>query len=286
MGSKYKVGPLQAAMQGCAFLFALLAVLAPTLPSALLLGLTGLWLAGSSLTLKRSMRWPSRVPWQLLPSLLLAGLLSVDAEHQTIWLWCFALLLMLPQPCWVTLLHFLLAGYSLWNVQADLDIGQTLLVAMLLTGLMVLGIARARDVQSAWKRIARRRRLVPGTRLWSDHQLGEDLPREIMRSEREGSHSELVLLRTHGRHFWHLMSRLCQRLNDYESCYKLDNRTLATLLISADLEQARKRRHSLFDDLPSPLRSRVVTLARPITLASEYQALRDQRQPLVIIEEA
>lgn len=286
MGSKYKVGPLQAAMLGCALLFVLLALSAPMLPSGLLLGLTGLWLAGSALTLARSVRWPFSAPWQLLPSLLLAGLLSVDAEHQTVWLWSFALLLMLPQPGWLMTLHGLLAGFGIWQVQPDLDVGQTLLVALLLLGMMVLGIARAREVQSAWQRIGRRRRLVPGTRLWSVHQLGEDLPREVVRSEREGSHGELVLLRTQGRHVWPLMRRLSQRLNDYEACYKLDKRTLATLLISRDLEQARQRRQTLLDDLPTPLRSRIVTLARPLTLASEYQALRDQRQPLVIIEEA
>ncbi|WP_458525922.1 hypothetical protein [Onishia taeanensis] len=286
MGSKYKVGPLQAAMLGCALIFLLLALTAPVLPSGLLMGLAGLWLAGSALTLARSVRWPSSIPWQLLPSFLLFGLLTVDAEHQTVWLWSFALLMMLPQPGWLMALHGLLASYGIWQVQADLDAGQTLLVALLLLGLMVLGIARAREVQSAWQRIGRRRRLVPGTRLWSSHQLGEDLAREVVRSEREGSHAELVLVRTQGRHFWPLMQRLCQRLSPYEACYKLDKRTLATLLISRDLGQARKRRQTLFDDLPAPLYCRVVTLARPLTLASEYQALREQRQSLVIIEEA
>ncbi len=285
MGSKYKVGPLQAAMLGCALLLIMLALSAPMLPSGMLLVLAGLWLTGSSLTLKCSVRWPSSVPWQLLPSFLLAGLFNVDSEHQTVWLWCFALLLMLPQPIWLMILHSLLAGYAVWQVQADLDVGQTLLIAMLLVGLMLLGLARAREVQSAWLRIGRRRRLIPGARLWSVHQLGEDLPREVVRSEREGSYAELVLIRTQGRQFWPLMSKLSQRLNDYEACYKLDNRTLATLLISRDLEQARERRKTLLDDMPTPLRSRIVTLARPLTLASEYQALRDQRQPLIIIEE-
>ncbi|MGB8713253.1 MAG: hypothetical protein WCD50_09005, partial [Onishia taeanensis] len=270
---------------GCALLLIMLALSAPMLPSGMLLVLAGLWLTGSSLTLKCSVRWPSSVPWQLLPSFLLAGLFNVDSEHQTVWLWCFALLLMLPQPVWLMILHSLLAGYAVWQVQADLDVGQTLLIAMLLVGLMLLGLARAREVQSAWLRIGRRRRLIPGARLWSVHQLGEDLPREVVRSEREDSYAELVLIRTQGRQFWPLMSKFSQRLNDYEACYKLDNRTLATLLISRDLEQARERRKTLFDDMPTPLRSRIVTLARPLTLASEYQALRDQRQPLVIIEE-
>ncbi|MAX31945.1 hypothetical protein SAMN05216571_11235 [Onishia taeanensis] len=285
MGSKYKVAPLQAAMLGCALLLILLALSAPTLPGGMLLVLAGLWLTGSSLTLKRSVRWPSRVPWQLLPSFFLAGLFTVDPQHQTAWLWCFALLLMLPQPIWLMILHGLLAGYATWQLQTDLDVGQTLLVTMLLVGLMLLGLARAREVQSAWLRVGRRRRLIPGAPLWSAHQLGDDLTREVVRSEREGSYAELVLLRTQSRQFWPLMDRLSLHINDYEACYKLDNRTLATLLISSDLEQARERRNLLLDGMPTPLRCRFITLARPLTLASEYQALRDQRQPLVIIEE-
>ncbi|WP_192036796.1 hypothetical protein [Halomonas sp. YLGW01] len=286
MESKYKVGSLQVAMLGGALLFASLALSAPGISGGLLFGLAALWLAGSALTLARSVRWPTGIPWQLLPSLLLFGLIATDAGHQSAWLWSFALLMMLPQPRWLVPLHGLLAAVSLWLMHPDLAPGQILMSGLLLLGLMALGIAQARGVKAARQRIGHRRRLVPGARLWSAHQLGEDLPREVLRSGREGSHAELVLLRTPRRHFWSLMHPLGQHLNDFEACYRLDTHTLATLMISRDLEQARQRRQTLLEGLPTPLRGRIVTLARPLTLASEYQALRDQRQSLVIIDEA
>ena len=75
MQSKYKIGLLRGNLLAAALLLALLAPAAPTLPEALLLWLATGWLGVTAVLLEFSHRRPAMVPWQLLPSLLLAALL-------------------------------------------------------------------------------------------------------------------------------------------------------------------------------------------------------------------
>lgn len=285
MRGKYKIGLFRLALLAGAVLLGWLAMRAETAGSMALLWLASLWLIATALLMDLSHRWPARTPWQLVPGLLLAGLLWLAPQQYAAWLWGWAILLMLPQPWWTVVLNALLAIHGWWQVQAQLDAGQATLVGLLLAALMLLGLARARALMPLWQRVRRRQRLLPGERLWSLRQLGEDLAREAARCDREGSHAELVLVSTRGRHCWPMARRLCRLIRDYEHCYRLDRRTLAVVLISRDLDQARERRRALLDGLALPLRARVIALNHALVLAEEHRALKEQQPDLIILEE-
>ncbi|GGX90726.1 hypothetical protein GCM10007160_17740 [Litchfieldella qijiaojingensis] len=284
MDSKYKTNLFRFHLLLGAGVLALLAIQATQETVRALLWLGTLWLVGSATLHELNQRWPTRTPWQLVPALLLASLLWLSPGQFACWLWAFAILLMLPQPWWLISLNVLLAALSWWRVQAHLSIEQGMSSALILTALMLLGLARSLNYRPLWQGVNERARLMPGTRLWTASQLLEDLPRESARSDREGTHTELILLRTHYHHCWSLAQTMCRALEPFEHCYRVDNKTLATLLTSRDIAHAHQRRESLLASLHGPHRIRAVSLAYPLTLEAECQALASQDRDLVIIE--
>ncbi|GEK72257.1 MULTISPECIES: hypothetical protein [Halomonas] len=276
MQSKYKVGLMRVNLLIAAGLASFLAITAETLPDALLLGLAALWLTVTASQAARRRRHPATVPWQLLPGLLLAALLWVTPDRHLTWLWAWAILLMVPQPRWVLLLNAALAVTSWWHLRPSLDTEQWALAGLLLAGLMLLGLARALELQALQRRIRHRARLLPGLPLWPSQCLRHDVQRERERARREDSHVELVLLHVRRRQLWPLAERLCQRLRPFENGYRLDRRTLALLLIHRDAEQAAERRRVLLADLDDSARVRVIALPRLGSLSGERRALKRQ----------
>ncbi|WP_043532288.1 hypothetical protein [Litchfieldella xinjiangensis] len=284
MDSKYKTGLFRFILMLGAVVMALLASQADNRTVQALLWIGALWLLASATLHELSQRWPARAPWQLVPTLLLASLVWLEPLQFATWLWAYAILLMLPQPRWVVVLNVLLAISSWWQVQAHLSTEQGVLSALVLASLMLLGLARVQHYRPLWRGVSDRVRLIPGARLWTVSQLLDDIPRESARSDREGTYAELVLLRTRHRHCWALSQTLSEAIQPFEHCYRIDGRTLATLLTSRNREHARQRREALLAKLRHLHQSRVVPLDYPLTLAAECQALARQDAPVVIIE--
>ncbi|EPC03519.1 hypothetical protein L861_18450 [Litchfieldella anticariensis FP35 = DSM 16096] len=284
MDSKYKTRSFRLTLLFGAGVLALLALRATQEAVQALLWLGALWLIGTATLHELSQRWPTHTPWQLVPTLLLASLLWLSPLQFACWLWAFAILLILPQPWWLVTFNILLATLSWWRVQAYLSTEQSMSSALILAALMLLGLIRSLYYRPLWQGISERVRLMPGTRLWTASQLLEDLPRESARSDREATHTELVLLRTQHRYCWSLAQALSRQLQPFEHCYRVDGRTLATLLTSRDIDHARQRRDALLASLHGPRRTRVISLACPLTLDAECEALAKQSRDLVIIE--
>jgi len=286
MQTKYKIGLLRGNLLIAALLLALLAVFTHHASEALLLWLAAGWLAVTALLLGFDHRRPATVPWQLLPALLLAALLWVNPERHVTWLWAWAVLLMLPQPRWILLLEGLLALATWGSLHALLGLEQWLLTGLLLAGLMLLGLSRALDLHARREVTLRRARLVPGLALWPGHRLAHDLALERSRSQREGVHAELLLLRTSRHLCWPLAYRLCQLTRSFEPCYRLDPRSLAVILISADAEEAATRREALWHRLDTRGPARTVTLSALASLDHERRALVRQAAELQVDGEA
>ncbi len=277
MQSKYKVGLLRLNLLLASLLPALMAPTSTNLAEALLLWTAAGWLALSAALMEFSHRRPALVPWQLLPSLLLTALLLTAPERFPLWLWAWAALVMLPQPGWMSGLNLLLAALSWGWLARIMPPEQAAFSGALLAALLLLGLSRSRDL-APLRGVARRRAyLVPGLRLWPRAQLGRDLPRERARIHRDGVHGELLLLRTRRKRFWHQAQRLCALTRSFEHCYRLDGRTLATVLLSPDAEQAEHRRADLLAQLGPVRQLRVTPLAQVNSVAEEYRAL--ERQP-------
>lgn len=276
MQSKYKVGLMRLNLWAAALLLVVLAYLSEQLSSTLLLVLASAWLIVTASLLEMSHRRPASVPWQLLPSLLLAGLLVADPERHALWLWVWPALLMLPQPGWVLALSCALAGLTWWMLADLLGIEQTLFSGLVLLPLMLLGLARNRHLLPTRSAARQRMRLVPGLPLWSSQQLSLDLRRERARCRREGVYGELMLLRTPRRQLWPLAQDLCRLTHEFENCYRLDHRTLATLLLSRNQEQARERRKTLLKGLRPSAKVRFIPLSHVSSL--EEMASRFEHQ--------
>lgn len=286
MQSKYKVGLLRLNLLLAALQPALLAPASASLTEALLLWLAAGWLAVSALLVEFSHRRPALVPWQLLPSLLLTALLLTAPERFPLWLWAWAGLVMLPQPAWMSALNLLLAGLGWGWLARGMAPEQALLSGALLAGLLLLGLLRSRDLAPLRGAARRRVHLVPGMRLWPRAQLARDLARERARSQRDGVHGELVLLRTGRRRFWPQAQRLCELTRRFEHCYRLDGRTLAALLLSRDAEQAARRRADLLGRLGPVQRLRATPLAQVVSVSDECRALEQQPGSTRFPEEA
>ncbi|MCE8034730.1 MAG: hypothetical protein LPK20_09010 [Halomonas sp.] len=286
MQSKYKVGLMRLNLWAAALLLIVLAYLSERLSSALLLVLASVWLMVTASLLEMSHRRPATVPWQLLPSLLLAGLLVADPERHALWLWVWPALLMLPQPGWVLALTCLLAGLTWWLLADLLGIEQTLFSGLVLLPLMLLGLARNRHLLPARSAARQRVRLVPGLPLWSGQQLITDLRRERARCRREGVHGELMLLRTSRRRLWPLAQDLCRLTHEFENCYRLDQRTLATLLLSRDDQQARERRQALLKGLRPSAKVRFASLSSLGSLEEMVERLEHQQHDIQVEPES
>lgn len=277
MQSKYKVGLLRLNLLLAALLPALMAPASTSLTEALLLWLAAGWLAVSALLVEFGHRRPVLVPWQLLPSLLLAALLWLAPERFAPWLWVWAALAMLPQPGWLTALQLLLAALSWWALADRLPQEQVLLGGLLLAVLMPLAMLRARAFEPL-SHARRRTRLIPGLRLWPHSQLEQDMNLERARSSRDRVHCELLLLRTSRRRLWPLAERLCRLTRSFEPCYRLDGQTLAALLLAPDPAQAERRRAALLAELPELKAMRATPLHEVASLQAERRAL-DEEQP-------
>lgn len=282
MQSKYKVGLMRLNLWAAALLLVVLAYLAEQLSSTLLLVLASAWLVVTASLLEMSHRRPATVPWQLLPSLLLAGLLVADPERHALWLWVWPALLMLPQPGWVLALSCALAGLTWWMLADLLGIEQTLFSGLVLLPLILLGLARNRHLLPSRSSARQRMRLIPGLPLWSGQQLAHDLRRERARCRREGVHGELMLLRTPRRQLWPLAQDLCRLTHEFENCYRLDHRTLATLLLSRNQEQARERRQALLKGLRPNAKVRFIPLSHVTTLEELAGRFEHQREDTLV----
>ncbi|MCE8019770.1 hypothetical protein HOP51_06515 [Halomonas sp. MCCC 1A11036] len=286
MQSKYKVGLMRLNLWAAALLLVVLAYLSERLSSTLLLVLASVWLMVTASLLEMSHRRPATVPWQLLPSLLLAGLLVADPERYPLWLWVWPALLMLPQPGWMLALTCLLAGLTWWLLADLLGIEQTLFSGLVLLPLMLLGLARNRHLLPARSAARQRVRLVPGLPLWSGQQLISDLRREQARCRREGVHGELMLLRTSRRQLWPLAQDLCRLTHEFENCYRLDQCTLATLLLSRDDRQARERRQALLRGLRPSAKIRFASLSSIGSLEGMVERLERQQHDIQVEPES
>jgi hypothetical protein len=282
MQSKYKTGLMRLNLLTAAVLLALLAHQAEPLATALMLWMGVAWLAVTTALLAFSHRRPAAMPWQLLPSLLLAGLLWTAPERHALWVWVWPLLLLLPQPGWMLGLNMVLAGLSWWSLQVLLSVEQLVFSGLLLLTLMLPGLTRHRHLYSQRLAARQRVRLVPGLSLWPAHQLVPDLRQERARCQRDGVHGELLLLRMPYRRFWPLAHELCHQIHDFENCYRLDHRTLAALLLSRDDEQAGYRRQMLLQGLRTPVKARFVRLDAIDSLDQQITRLRQQQAPLEI----
>ncbi|GHE19878.1 hypothetical protein [Halomonas urumqiensis] len=285
MQSKYKIGLLRCNLLIAALLSALMAWSSSTLTEAWLLSLASAWLGISALLVEFSHRRPAMVPWQLLPSLLLAALLWIAPDRFPLWLWAWAALIMLPQPTWMAGLNALLAALTWWWMANRLPPEHALLSGLLLAAILFLGFIRSRAMHPQHGLARQRARLIPGLRLWPRTQLTRDLVRERARAQRDGVQCELLLLRTSRRHLWPLAQRLCELTRTFEHCYRLDGRTLAALLLSRDAAQGEQRRKALLDQLGPIERMRALPLSQVTSLGDECRALSTQRDAFLVIEE-
>jgi hypothetical protein len=285
MQSKYKVQLLRGYLLMAGLGMAWLAHTAPDLPEAMLLGLASGWLCITAIMLDFSHRRPAMVPWQLLPSLLLAALIWLAPERYQAWLWAWALLIMLPQPPWMGGVNAFLAGMTWWSLAAGERLPLATITGVLLAGLMTLGLARHLELQGLRAMSRHRVRLIPGLHLWSNRRLLHDLPIERARTQREGIHAELVLIRTSLLDLWPLAQRLCQFSRSFENCYRLNRRTLALILIDRNAEQAEHRRKDLLTMLGNVRRFRASALSRVESLGDEIHAMNRQHAHVMVIRE-
>ncbi|HSH56371.1 MAG TPA: hypothetical protein VK965_00290 [Halomonas sp.] len=276
MQNKYKVSLLRINLLLAALLLALMLPTANNHSETLLLGLAAAWLAISAGLVEFSHRRPPMIPWQLLPSLLLGALVWSSADRYPFWLWAWAALLLLPQPGWMAVLNLLLASLSLAWVARQLPLQQAMLAGLVLIPLLVLGFVRTRRLTPLFDQARGWVSLVPGERLWPRTRLSGDLAREQGRTQRSGTHAELLLVRTRRRYLWAVARQLCTMTYGFEHCYRLDNRTLGVLLISRDVDQAEFRRQVLLESLSEIERVRTIGLPHARSLTEELRALERQ----------
>lgn len=281
----YKVRGFRPTLLVAALLCAAMSI-APALGAARpLLWIAAAWLLITVLLLQRSYQLPARMPWQLMPSLLLAGLVSLETEAFSAWLWAFAILMMLPQPRWMMALNVTLAGLSWWQVAMRLPSGEAAVSGVLLVAILLAGAAHAIQLRPLWHRVSQRQRLTPGLRLWSAERLEQALARERTRSQRDPLHNELLLIRTSGHRGWRLAHHLAQASHAFEHCYRLDRRTLAIMLVGRDADAVRERCHSLLSrlaELDRGLRARTLPLSDSESLDAAREALAKQHAPLAL----
>lgn len=285
MRSKYKVGLFRANLVLGAALLAYQAAVATRITDATLLGLAAAWLAITATVLEFSHRHHAFRPWLLVPSVLLAALVTLSADLRGEWLWAWPCLLILPQHQWMLALNLGLAAFSWWWTLDYLDPHHWVLSGAILAGLSLIAVARATPVRQAQRGVKLRARLAPGLPLWPLPQLERDLPRESSRAMRDGVHAELVLIQTSGRQLWSLARQLCSCIQYFENVYRLDGRTLALMLTSRDALQADMRRTALLDGLGTPVTVRAIALPHLESLAQAMDALDKQCPSTRVIEE-
>lgn len=284
MESKFKDGLYRLTQLSTAAVMLILTLAPQDSVSRILLMSCALGLAASAL----GQRHIAALPDVIVPSLLavmLSLLLWVSPEQHAMWLWGWAAILALPQRLPLLILHAMLAALCWWRVQSVIGIEQSLLAGLLLTALMLLGLAHGVGLQGLWQGMSHRAFPAPGTPLWTIAQLNRDLPLEIARCAREGSHGELLLLRSPNAHQPALAGALATATRRFENCYQIDRHTLGVLLISHDIDEAHQRREALLEALPLPHKARFIVLAPALSLPSQLSAMARQEQAVVTLEE-
>ncbi|MGC3871922.1 hypothetical protein ACPF7Z_01475 [Halomonas sp. GXIMD04776] len=285
MESKFKEGLYRLTLLFAAATLMLLATTSQGAVSRAILSVVGLGLGIAALERKRSFVLPGAlVP--LLLGVTLTLLLWLAPERHMPWLWAWAVVLILPQPPWMWLLQGVLALSCWWQVAALINIEQTLLAGILLMTLMAMGLARSLSEPPLQPGLPRRARLLSSRPLHSGRQLALELPFETTRCGRENSYGELLLLRCSWRDQQATLNALIAATRNYETCFQLDNRTLAALMISRDIETARRRRSTLLETLPASCRTRCASLVPSLLLEPQLKALDQQQRPVVILEES
>jgi hypothetical protein len=285
MESKFKEGLYRLTLLLMATAILLLALTPQDTPSRVILMLCGLGIGGVSVGYRRLPALPDTAAPMFL-ALLLTSLLWLAPERHAMWLWGWAAVIAMPQPMLLILLHSALAASCLWQVsQLTGTTAENILTALLLVALMLLGLARHLGLLTLWRGVSSRTRLLEHLLLWSGAQLKADLNLETMRCEREGSHGELLLLRSPSNCQPALAEALIASTRSYESCYQADGQTLAALLINRNAKEATLRRNTLLASLPSPFQARFITLAPALSLETQLAALERQEKPVVVLEE-
>lgn len=284
MESKFKDGLYRLTQLATATVIVALALLPQESASRLLLGLCALGLVAAALGQRRIAALPSAVVPSLLAAML-ALLLWLAPERHAMWLWGWAAILALPQPRLLLAVHAALAALCWWRVQQLTGAEQSLLAGLLLGALMLLGLARGLGMHSLWQGMNHRASPTLGMPLWGTPQLIQDLPLEIARCAREGSHGELLLLRSPTAHQATLAGALAAVTRSFEGRYRIDTHTLGVLLISRDIDEARQRRETLLEILPPPRQARFVMLAPALSLSTQLSAMARQEQAVITLEE-
>lgn len=249
MQSKYKIHLLRANLFAAAIVLALWAIVAPP-AAAVVLWLAVSWLLINALLLDFSHRRAKGWPWQIAAGGLLCGLIAVSPERHSILIWVFAAIYMLPQKP-IALAFNSSAALLSWGMIAPfLSAPAWWLVLFTLSLLSLLAISRTRQLTDANESIQKRLRLIPGYNLWAGEQLLRDLLREQTRSEREAIHSDVVVIHVKRHQLWSCAQKLCELTYLFENVYRLNNTTLAVLLLSRSPIESSQRQTFIFRALP------------------------------------
>lgn len=284
MERKFKDGLYRLTQLSTAAVMLILTLTPQDSVSRILLMACALGLAASAL----GQRQIAALPNAIVPSLLavmLSVLLWVSPEQHAMWLWGWAAILALPQRMPLLIAHATLAALCWWQVQGVIGVEQSLLTGLLLIALMLLGLAHGLGLHGLWQGVSHRAFPAPGMPLWAAAQLTHDLPLEIARCAREGSHGELLLLRSPTTQQPALVGALATTTRSFENRYQIDRHTLGVLLISHDIDEARQRRKALLALLPLPCQARFIVLAPALSLPSQLSAMARQEQTVVTLEE-
>lgn len=249
MQSKYKIRLLRANLFAAALALASWTYMAQP-AAALVLWLSVGWLFVTALLLDFSHRRSKGLPWQVLTGALLLGLIAVAPERHSFLIWAWAAMFMLPQKRWVVVFNTCAALIS-WSLIAPLlTLPEALLLLAALITLGVLSSAKACQLIDINGSIRKRLRLIPGLNLWPSGQLLRDLSREQTRSEREAIYAELLIIQVKRHHLWSSAQKLCNLTYSFEHVYRLNNQTLAALMLSHNPREAAHRRKLLCAGLP------------------------------------
>ncbi|MGY4876366.1 hypothetical protein ACLUEY_00600 [Vreelandella aquamarina] len=283
MQSKYKVNLLRANLLAAAVALAFLAM-ELTSNALLMVWLSVSWLFASALLLDFSHRRTGSLPWQLLPGALLTALLVSAPQQNSMLVWAWAALFMLPQSSWVIAINLFSALLSLVFILPTLSHPEGWLITVTLVIVSLLSLARARQLLCINGAIRQRFRLIPGLNLWAREQLIRDLPREQIRCEREGIYAELVILRLRRHQLWQTARDLCLLTYHFENVYRLNGTVVATLLLSRSQSEGSERRQRLLQAIPDKLACHVIELIDIETSELDVDALIKQKHKASPVE--
>ncbi|RUR32893.1 hypothetical protein ELY33_04585 [Vreelandella andesensis] len=249
MQSKYKIRLLRANLITAAIVLALWTYTAQPV-AALALWLSAGWLLVTALLLDFSHRRSKGLSWQMLTGVLLLSLIAAAPERHSFLIWAWPAMFMLPQNRWVATFNAFAALLSWLLIAPLLTLPEGLLLLAALITLGVLSSAKACQLIDINGSVRKRLRLIPGFNLWPSGQLLRDLSREQTRSEREAIYAELLIIQVKRHQLWSSAQKLCNLTHSFEHVYRLDNQTLAALMLSNNSKEATHRRTLLCAGLP------------------------------------